>query len=103
MIEEEGSRTLAEMRAMVGALRDRGDADLAPQNGVADIERLASSLGDEPRVQVRLTGDLDAAQPGGRGGHVPHRPGVGDERPAACAQRHPDRRAGRRRASTPYG
>ena len=37
------------------------------------------------------------AQPGGRGGHLPHRPGVGDERPATRAQRHPDRRAGRRR------
>ena len=48
---------------MVGALRDREDADLAPQNGIADIERLASSLDDEPRVQVRLTGDLDALSP----------------------------------------
>jgi signal transduction histidine kinase len=63
LIEDEGSRTLAEMRTMVGALRDRGDADLAPQNGVADIERLASSLDDEPRVQVRLTGNLDALSP----------------------------------------
>ena len=33
VIEEEGSRTLAEMRTMVGALRDREDADLTPQNG----------------------------------------------------------------------
>jgi signal transduction histidine kinase len=63
VIEEEGSRTLAEMRTMVGALRDREDADLAPQNGIADIERLASTLDDEPRVQVRLTGDLDAVSP----------------------------------------
>ncbi len=63
VIEEEGSRTLAEMRTMVGALRDREDADLAPQNGVADIERLARSVDDEPRVQVRLTGDLDALGP----------------------------------------
>ncbi len=63
VIEDEGSRTLAEMRIMVGALRDREDADLAPQNGIADIERLAGSLDDEPRVQVRLTGDLDALSP----------------------------------------
>ena len=63
VIEEEGSRTLAEMRSMVGALRDREDADLTPQNGIADIERLAGSLDDEPRVQVRLTGDLDALSP----------------------------------------
>jgi signal transduction histidine kinase len=63
VIEEEGSRTLAEMRTMVGALRDREDADLTPQNGVADIERLGGSLDDEPRVQVRLTGDLDELGP----------------------------------------
>jgi signal transduction histidine kinase len=63
VIEDEGSRTLAEMRIMVGALRDREDADLAPQNGIADIERLAGSLDDEPRVQVRLTGDLAALSP----------------------------------------
>jgi signal transduction histidine kinase len=63
LIEYEGSRTLAEMRTMVGALRDRGDADLSPQNGIADIGRLATSLDDEPRVQVRLTGDLDAVSP----------------------------------------
>ena len=63
LIEDEGSRTLAEMRSMVGALRDHGEADLAPQNGIADIARLASSLGDEPRVQVRLSGDLDAVSP----------------------------------------
>jgi signal transduction histidine kinase len=63
VIEDEGSRTLAEIRIMVGALRDREDADLAPQNGIADIERLAGSLDDEPRVQVRLTGDLAALSP----------------------------------------
>jgi signal transduction histidine kinase len=63
VIEDEGSSTLAEMRIMVGALRDREDADLAPQNGIADIERLAGGLDDEPRVQVRLTGDLDALSP----------------------------------------
>ncbi len=63
VIEEEGSRTLAEMRTMVGALRERDDADLAPQRGVADIERLALSVEDEPRVQVRLTGDLGLLSP----------------------------------------
>jgi signal transduction histidine kinase len=63
LIEDEGSRTLAEMRTMVAALRDREDADLAPQNGIVDIERLAGSLDNEPRVQVRLTGDLDELSP----------------------------------------
>jgi signal transduction histidine kinase len=63
IIEAEGSRTLAEMRTMVGALRQRDDADLAPQRGVADIERLARSQGDEPLVEVQLTGDLGDLSP----------------------------------------
>jgi signal transduction histidine kinase len=63
VIEDEGSRTLAEMRTMVGALRDRDDADLTPQNGVADIERLARNVDDEPLVHVGLTGDLDELGP----------------------------------------
>ena len=40
VIEEAASRTLAELRALVGALRDGEEADLAPQRGVADIARL---------------------------------------------------------------
>jgi signal transduction histidine kinase len=63
VIEGEGSRTLAEMRTMVGALRDREDADLTPQNGVADIKRLARNVDDQPRVHVGLTGDLDELGP----------------------------------------
>ena len=63
VIEDEGSRTLAEMRTMVGALRDRDDAELTPQNGVADIERLARQVGDQPRVHVGLAGDLDELSP----------------------------------------
>jgi len=59
VIEEEASRTLAEMRTMVGALRQGEEADLAPQRGVADIERLARSAGDSPHVDVELSGDLD--------------------------------------------
>jgi signal transduction histidine kinase len=63
VIEEEGSRTLAEMRTMVGALRDREDAYLTPQNGVADIERLARNVDDQPSVHVGLTGDLEELGP----------------------------------------
>ena len=63
IIEEEGSRTLAEMRTMVSALRGRDDADLAPQSGAADIERLARSVGDGPLVEVHLSGDLEDLSP----------------------------------------
>jgi len=51
------------MRLMVGALRDDHPADLSPQRGVADIERLALTSGDQPRVDVELTGDLDDLAP----------------------------------------
>ncbi|MEI8410741.1 MULTISPECIES: sensor histidine kinase [unclassified Kribbella] len=57
VIETEASRTLAEMRIMVGGLRDNGSPVLVPQPGVADLERLASSVGD--RVELHLSGDLE--------------------------------------------
>jgi signal transduction histidine kinase len=63
VIEEEASRTLAELRGMVGVLRDHEEADLAPQRGVADIQGLAHGVGDRPRVEVRLSGDLDGLGP----------------------------------------
>ena len=56
VIEEEASRTLAELRALVGTLRP----DLAPQRGVADIERLAET---NSRVDVQLAGDLVDVRP----------------------------------------
>lgn len=59
VIEEEASRTLAEMRLMVSALRDDQTADLSPQRGVGDIERLARNAGTAPIVTVELSGDLN--------------------------------------------
>ena len=63
VIEEEASRTLTEMRIMVGALRDGETADLAPQRGLADITKLARTTGASPHVAVRLTGGLDDIRP----------------------------------------
>jgi len=63
VIETEASRTLAEMRFMVSALRQGEDPDLAPQQGVADIERLARNVGTSPRVQVRIGDGLDDLRP----------------------------------------
>lgn len=72
VIEEEASRTLEEMRTMVGALRQGADAELVPQQGVADIERLASTTstdvtagpaGRAPLVEVELSGDLGGLRP----------------------------------------
>lgn len=63
VIESEASRTLAEMRTMVGALRQGEEADLAPQRGVADIALLAAGSGGSPLVEVAPSGDLDDLPP----------------------------------------
>ena len=63
VIEAEASRTLAEMRAMVRVLRNKGPVDYAPQTGVADLERLAGGQPTGPRVDVALSGDLTALSP----------------------------------------
>jgi signal transduction histidine kinase len=62
-IEEAASRTLEEMRAMVGVLRDGAEPDLAPPPGVADIERLARTVGGWPRVDVQLAGHFEDLSP----------------------------------------
>jgi len=60
VIEAEGSRTLAEMRVLVGALRDTDDPALAPTRGLTDVPGLGAA---DPRVEVRLSGDLDDLGP----------------------------------------
>jgi signal transduction histidine kinase len=63
-VEEEGARTLEEMRAMVAALRDGGvGAELAPPAGVADLERLVRAPGGRLRVDLGLDGELGALPP----------------------------------------
>jgi signal transduction histidine kinase len=63
VIEEQASRALEEMRSMVGALRDSDQLDLAPQQGIHDIERLAHSDRSVPQVTVELHGALDDLRP----------------------------------------
>ncbi len=62
-IEEAAARTLAEMRAMVGVLRDDAGPELAPRAGVADIARLARVNEGAARVDVRMAGDLEHLSP----------------------------------------
>jgi signal transduction histidine kinase len=62
VIEAEASRTLAEMRTMVGALRHGEEPALAPQRGIADIALLAERSGG-PVVEVAPTGDLGDLTP----------------------------------------
>lgn len=63
IIEAEGSRTLAEMRTIVGALRERDDVDLSPQVTGADLQGLAGSVVGGPLVEVHVKGDLGAVAP----------------------------------------
>ena len=63
VIEEAASRTLADMRSLVGTLRDGEEAELTPQGGVRDLQRLARGRNGGPRVDVRLAGDLDDLPP----------------------------------------
>ena len=63
-VEEEGARTLEEMRAIVAALRDGGaGAELTSPAGVADLERLVRAPGGRLRVHLTTEGGLDALAP----------------------------------------
>ena len=74
-IEEAASRTLEEMRAMVGVLREGAEPDFAPHPGLADIEQLARSGGVWPRVDVQMAGDFAGDLIGDR----PSRTGIDDD------------------------
>jgi len=63
VIESEASSALKEMRTMVGVLRDGEAAELVPQRGVPDIQRLAAVSGEAPRVVVEISGDFDELRP----------------------------------------
>ncbi len=97
VIEEAASRTLADLRGLVGALRDGDEAELAPQRGVADIERLANVAGDGDARRRALGRRSRRPATAGRRRDLPHRPGVDHERGQTCTSRHPHRRARHRR------
>ncbi|MFI8412317.1 sensor histidine kinase [Paeniglutamicibacter gangotriensis] len=63
VIEDAASRTLTELRTMVGVLRASEGADFAPSPGVADLGRLAGQAEGGPQVDVELSGELDDLSP----------------------------------------
>ncbi|MGB8858772.1 MAG: sensor histidine kinase [Ilumatobacteraceae bacterium] len=63
VIEAEASRTLAEMRFMVSALRQGEAPALNPQRGIADICHLAHSRTEAPMVDVKVDDALGEVQP----------------------------------------
>lgn len=63
VIEDAATRTLTELRAIVGVLRAAQDAEFAPQPGVAEVEQLATDGHTRPRVEVTLVGEFDDLSP----------------------------------------
>lgn len=63
VIEGEASRTLDEMRSMVGVLRRADDAGLAPTPGIDDVRRLSRADAAGPAVDVTVEGDAEAVPP----------------------------------------
>lgn len=60
VIETEASTTLAEMRSMIGVLRQGESPQFEPAHTLTDIEQLASGEQPGPRVDVRVTGDPES-------------------------------------------
>jgi len=66
VIDEEASRTLTEMRSVVGTLRRGHDSPtMSIPRSVADIQHLATADGAPgPRIEVECRGDLNDLRPG---------------------------------------
>lgn len=63
IIEDAATRTLTELRAIVGVLRATQDTEFAPQPGVAEVEQLATDGQARPCVEVTLAGEFDDLSP----------------------------------------
>jgi len=63
VIADEATRTLTEMRSMVGMLRDDPAGTISNMRGSTDIEQLASRGTAETTVVVRTNGDLTDVAP----------------------------------------
>lgn len=63
VIEDAATRTLTELRAIVGVLRASQDTGFAPQPGVAEVEQLAADGQTGPCVKVTLFGEFDDLSP----------------------------------------
>jgi signal transduction histidine kinase len=66
LIGDTGRRSLAELRRMLGVLREQTDEpDLSPQPGLADLDPLCERVRSAgPHVEYRSSGDLDALDAG---------------------------------------
>lgn len=62
-IEDAATRTLTELRAIVGVLRASQHTEFAPQPGVAEVEQLANGVQTHPLIEVTFSGELDDLSP----------------------------------------
>jgi signal transduction histidine kinase len=63
-IEDTGHETLAEMRRLIGILRDMGEPGLAPQPGLGQLDRLVQGVRDSGLpVELHREGDPAATLP----------------------------------------
>jgi signal transduction histidine kinase len=62
-IEDAATRTLTELRAIVGVLRAPAHTEFAPQPGIAEVAQLATDGQAQPRVELTLAGELDDLSP----------------------------------------
>jgi signal transduction histidine kinase len=62
-IEDAATRTLTELRAIVGVLRASQGTEFAPQPGMLDIQRLATDGRTPPCVEVTLAGEFEDLSP----------------------------------------
>ncbi len=63
IIEDAATRTLTELRAIVGVLRASQHTEFAPQPGITEVEQLATHGQTHPCVEVTLSGELDDLSP----------------------------------------
>ena len=63
VVEAEASRSLAEMRELVGILRTADEAELTPVGGIADLDRLVRDPAGRLEVEVERVGDLGEVGP----------------------------------------
>ena len=66
LIGDTARRSLAELRRMLGVLRERADEpDLSPQPGIADLDRLCARIrAAGPRIDYESSGELDTLDVG---------------------------------------
>ena len=95
-IEDAATRTLTELRAIVGVLRVPQDTEFAPQPGMAEVEQLATDGRGAPLRRGDARRRARRPQPRGRVRDLPPGPGVHHQRSTPRPPRHP-RRRGRHR------